>query len=91
MLRSFQYVVLTRYLYDIYTNMRQDLVKKYEYNGYFDELISLLEAGLGLERAHMGMFTELGIALTKYHPQRVMEHLKLFWSRINIPKSKVDL
>ena len=34
----------------------------------------------------MGMFTELGIALTKYHPERVMEHLRLFWSRINIPK-----
>lgn len=64
----------------------QDLVKQYESNGYFDELISLLEAGLGLERAHMGMFTELGVALSKYHPDRVMEHLKLFWGRINIPK-----
>ncbi|KAI0999286.1 putative clathrin heavy chain [Podosphaera aphanis] len=64
----------------------QDLVKQYERNGYFDELIALLEQGLGLERAHMGMFTELGIALSKYHPERTMEHLKLFWSRINIPK-----
>lgn len=63
-----------------------DLVRQYERNGYFDELIGLLEAGLGLERAHMGMFTELGIALSKYHPDRVMEHLRLFWSRINIPK-----
>ncbi|KAK3629435.1 Clathrin heavy chain [Elasticomyces elasticus] len=64
-----------------------DLVKQYERNGYFDELITLLEAGLGLERAHMGMFTELGIALTKYHPDRVMEHLRIFWGRINIPKA----
>ncbi|KAF2684962.1 clathrin heavy chain [Lentithecium fluviatile CBS 122367] len=63
-----------------------ELEKQYERNGYFDELISLLEAGLGLERAHMGMFTSLGIALTKYHSERVMEHLRLFWSRINIPK-----
>ena len=62
------------------------LVKQYEYNGYFDELISLLEQGLGLERAHMGMFTELGIALSKYHPEGLMEHLKLFWSRVNMPK-----
>lgn len=59
----------------------QALVQQYEYNGYFDELIALLEAGLGLERAHMGMFTELGLALSKYHPDRVMEHLRLFWSR----------
>jgi clathrin heavy chain len=62
------------------------LVKQYENNGYFDELIGLLEQGLGLERAHMGMFTELGIALSKYHPERLMEHLKLFWSRVNMPK-----
>ena len=64
----------------------QNLVRQYEDEGYYDELIALLEAGLGLERAHMGMFTELGIALSKYHPDREMEHLKLFWSRINIPK-----
>jgi clathrin heavy chain len=63
-----------------------DLVKQYENNGYFEELISLLEAGLGLERAHMGMFTQLGIELSKHHPDRVMEHLKLFWSRIAIPR-----
>ncbi|KAF2157129.1 clathrin heavy chain [Myriangium duriaei CBS 260.36] len=64
-----------------------ELVKQYEYNGYFDELISLLEAGLGLERAHMGLFTELAVALSKYHPDRVMEHLRIFWGRINIPKA----
>lgn len=34
----------------------------------------------------MGIFTELGIALSKYHPERVMEHLRIFWGRINIPK-----
>ncbi|KAJ3518811.1 hypothetical protein NM208_g14371 [Fusarium decemcellulare] len=64
----------------------QTLVKEYERNGYFDELISLLEQGLGLERAHMGMFTELGIALSRYHPDRLMEHIKIFWSRMNMPK-----
>jgi clathrin heavy chain len=64
----------------------QALVKQYERNGYFDELINLLEQGLGLERAHMGMFTELGIALSRYHPERLLEHLKLFWSRMNLPK-----
>lgn len=64
----------------------QTLVKQYENNGYFDELINLLEQGLGLERAHMGMFTELGIALSKYHPEKLMEHLKLFWARVNMPK-----
>lgn len=63
-----------------------ELVAKYESEGYFTELISLFEAGLGLERAHMGMFTELAVLYTKYNASRTLEHLKLFWSRINIPK-----
>jgi clathrin heavy chain len=33
-----------------------ELVKQYERNGYFDELISLLEAGLGLERGKQFSF-----------------------------------
>ncbi|KAI8884708.1 clathrin heavy chain [Backusella circina FSU 941] len=64
-----------------------DLVKVYEKNGYFEEIIKLLEAGLGLERAHMGMFTELAILYSKYAPDQLMEHLKLYVSRINMPKA----
>lgn len=65
----------------------EPLVLQYEYNGYFNELISLFENGLSLERAHMGMFTELAILYSKYAPEKTMEHLKLFWSRLNIPKA----
>lgn len=63
-----------------------ELVRTYEQNGYFSEVIALFENGLGLERAHMGMFTELATLYCKYGPEKVMEHLKLFWLRINIPK-----
>ncbi|KAF9078161.1 hypothetical protein BDP27DRAFT_1253219 [Rhodocollybia butyracea] len=62
------------------------LVVLYERRGYFDEIINLLEAGLSLERAHMGIFTELAILLSKYKPTKLMEHLRLFVARINIPK-----
>ncbi|KAI0372779.1 clathrin heavy chain [Pilatotrama ljubarskyi] len=62
------------------------LVQMYERRGYFDEVLSLLEAGLSLERAHMGIFTELAILYSKYKPEKLMEHLKLFVGRINIPK-----
>jgi clathrin heavy chain len=34
----------------------------------------------------MMLFTAVGVALSKYHPERVMEHIKLFWSRMNMPK-----
>ncbi|THH15617.1 hypothetical protein EW146_g4889 [Bondarzewia mesenterica] len=62
------------------------LIKGYERKGHFDEILSLLEAGLSLERAHMGIFTDLSILYSKYKPEKLMEHLKLFVSRINIPK-----
>ncbi|CAG0926088.1 unnamed protein product, partial [Notodromas monacha] len=34
----------------------------------------------------MGMFTELAILYSKYKPDKMREHLELFWSRVNIPK-----
>jgi hypothetical protein len=64
----------------------EELINYYQNRGYFEELISLLEAALGLERAHMGMFTELAILYSKYKPEKMREHLELFWSRVNIPK-----
>ncbi|KAJ3152832.1 hypothetical protein HDU89_001035 [Geranomyces variabilis] len=70
----------------IHAEELEDLIRLYERRGNFEELMQLLEAGLGLERAHMGMFTELAILYSKYKPERMMEHLKLFWQRINIPK-----
>ena len=51
--------------------------------------MTLLEASLGLERAHMGMFTELSILYSKYKPEKLKEHLELFWSRVNIPKVSI--
>ncbi len=47
-----------------------NLVQIYERRGHFEEIINLLEAGLSLERAHMGIFTELSILLSKYKPSR---------------------
>ena len=38
----------------------EEVSEFYQQRGYFEELIALLESGLGLERAHMGIFTELG-------------------------------
>ncbi len=58
----------------------------YTSRGYFDECIALLEAGVGLERSHMGIFTELGILYAKFRAEKLAEHLKLFATRINIPK-----
>ncbi|MEW5310804.1 MAG: hypothetical protein WDW38_002565 [Sanguina aurantia] len=58
----------------------------YQRGGHFDELIALLESGIGLERAHMGIFTELGLMYAKYRHEKLAEHLKLFSARLNIPR-----
>lgn len=34
----------------------------------------------------MGIFTELGILYAKFKPDKLMEHLKLFGKRLNIPR-----
>lgn len=62
------------------------LISLYERNGYFEEIIQLMENALNLERAHMGIFTELAILLSKFQPEKLMEHLKLYWQRLNLPK-----
>ncbi|KZV62300.1 clathrin heavy chain [Peniophora sp. CONT] len=49
-------------------------------------ILALLEAGLSLERAHICIFTDLATLCSKYKPEKFVEHLKLFVSRINIPK-----
>jgi len=64
----------------------EKLINLYESQGYFNELIELIESGLGLERAHMGMFTELAILYSKYRMDDLMNHLKLYSNRINTPK-----
>jgi len=70
----------------VHADELEELINYYQDRGYFEELISMLEAALGLERAHMGMFTELAILYSKYKPDKMREHLELFWSRVNIPK-----
>jgi clathrin heavy chain len=34
----------------------------------------------------MGIFTELGLLYAKFKPDKLMEHLKLFGKRVNIPR-----
>lgn len=69
----------------VYMDHLIDLVKHYERLGYFNELISVLEQGINLDRAHQGMYTQLGVLYAKYKEDKLMEHIKLFWSRLNIP------
>jgi len=59
---------------------------QYEKHGHFEELIALLDSGLGQERAHVGMYTELGILYAKYKPEKLMDFIKMNTAKLNIPK-----
>jgi len=69
----------------VYQEHLMDLVRHYERGAHFNELIQLLEQGMNLERAHQGIFTQLGVCYSKYNEDKLMEHVKLSWSRLNIP------
>jgi clathrin heavy chain len=64
----------------------EELTLLYERAGQPMELIQLMEQGLGLDQAHSGVFTELGVLYSKYMPGKLMDHIKTFWSRMNTPK-----
>jgi clathrin heavy chain len=64
----------------------EELIAQYEKQGHFEELISLLDSGLANERAHVGMFTELGVLYAKYKPEKLTDFIKMNTSKLNIPK-----
>jgi len=69
-----------------YPDHVDEVVSYYSDLGHFDHLVSLFEQGLGLEDAHIGIFTELAILYTKHVPDKVMEHCKVFFNKLNVGK-----
>jgi clathrin heavy chain len=70
----------------VHADELDDLINKYETLGHFEQLIELMEAGTGLDRAHMGIYTELGILYAKFKDDKLMNHIKIFGGKLNIPK-----
>lgn len=64
----------------------EELITYYEVNGVAEEMISLLETGIGLERVHVGIFTELGVLYAKYRPEKLTGHCRAHLQSMNIPK-----
>jgi clathrin heavy chain len=69
-----------------YPDHVDEVVSYYSDLGHFTHVVSLFEQGLGLEDAHIGIFTELGVLYTKHVPAKVMEHCKVFFSKLNVSK-----
>lgn len=64
----------------------EEVILYYEERLKFGEIISMLEAGLGVDRAHSGIFTETGILYAKYRPEALLDHVKLYVTRLNISR-----
>lgn len=64
----------------------EEVISQYEKQGCFDALMQLLESGLGNERAHVGMYTELATMYAKYKPKMLMDFIKMNVQKLNIPK-----
>jgi len=67
----------------------EDVLKTYERRGFFDQLITLMEAGVAATEAGgagAAIFTELAILYAKFKPEKLMEHIKLYQSRFQLPK-----
>mmetsp|Transcript_17587 Transcript_17587/g.26695 ORF Transcript_17587/g.26695 Transcript_17587/m.26695 type:complete len:1735 (-) Transcript_17587:150-5354(-) len=69
-----------------YPDHVDEIVSYYSDLGYFTQVVSLFEQGIGLEDAHIGIFTELGVLYTKHVPEKVMEHCKVFFTKLNVSK-----
>lgn len=63
-----------------------ELVEFYERLGLYDEIVKIMEQGIGLENAHTGVFTSLAVLYSKYKEEKLMEHCKIYFSRMQIPR-----
>merc|ERR1719262_878729 len=70
----------------IHPDHLEELIAHYEKHGHFEELITLLDSGLANERAHVGMYTELGVLYSKYKPEKLTDFIKMNTQKLNIPK-----
>lgn len=70
----------------IHPDHLEEVIQHYEKFGYWEELISLLEVGMSLERTHNGIYTDLGILFAKYQPARLLDHIRTYAQKLLIPK-----
>lgn len=63
----------------IHPDHLDELIKHYEEEGCPQEMISLLETGMSLDKAHIGIYTELAILYAKYKPETLLEHIRNYF------------
>eukprot|EP01119_Soliformovum_irregulare_P023468 TRINITY_DN818_c0_g1_i1.p1 TRINITY_DN818_c0_g1~~TRINITY_DN818_c0_g1_i1.p1 ORF type:complete len:1708 (+),score=626.33 TRINITY_DN818_c0_g1_i1:60-5183(+) len=67
----------------------EELIRAYEIRGHFNDLIELLETGINTftdPPPHVGLYTELAGAYSKYKEEKLMDFLRAQHNRLSIPK-----
>lgn len=62
------------------------MTERYESRGLHEEYLIVLKTAAGSQGAHMGIFTEMGILIAKYKPEKLNEHLSMYAKKINTNK-----
>ncbi|CAC9549781.1 clathrin heavy chain [Leishmania donovani] len=62
------------------------MCNRYESRGLWEELFSVLRNASSHQGAHMSIFTEMGVLLAKYRPEKLMEHVNMYAKKINTHK-----
>src|SRR5690606_32364589 len=66
------------------SDLVDEIIKEYEKWGAYNELILLFESSLGQERNHI--VTELAILYAKYNEEKLMDHCRNYYDKMNVPK-----
>ncbi|CAK75677.1 unnamed protein product (macronuclear) [Paramecium tetraurelia] len=83
---EFKYASIAAQNIIIVPDMLESLIKQYEEYNAQEEMMILLENALGMQRAHVGIFTELAVLYCHYKQKKVMEHCRQYFQKMNILK-----
>ncbi|CCW66995.1 unnamed protein product [Phytomonas sp. Hart1] len=62
------------------------IADRYESRGLWEDLLAILKMAAGVQGAHMGIFTEIGVLLARYNPEKLLEHINIYPRKINTHK-----
>ncbi|EPY28930.1 clathrin heavy chain [Strigomonas culicis] len=62
------------------------MCNRYESRGLWEDLYNVLKTAAGNQGAHMGVFTEMGVILAKYRPEKLLEHINMYLKKLNTHK-----
>lgn len=64
----------------------QEMSQRYETRGLWEAFFTVLKGASSNQGAHMGIFSEMGVVLAKYKPEKLDDHIKMYGKKLNVHK-----